>query len=48
MAFFHSINDETNLPYIFEDLTEGLEPVRPLNPLKNLLFESTENLPENW
>ena len=48
MAFFGSKNDKTS--YIFEDLTEGLEPMRPppLSPLKNLLFENTENLPENW
>ena len=38
MAFFHSINDETNLPYIFEDLTEGLEPVRPPKPPKKPTF----------
>ena len=48
MAFFDSKNDKTILHYIFDDLTEGLEPMRPLSPLKNLLFENTENLPKNW
>ena len=43
-----SKNDKTILPYIFEDLTEGMEPLRPPQPPKNLLFENTENLPENW
>ena len=32
MAFFGSKNDKTILPYIFEDLTEGLEPMRPPPP----------------
>ena len=45
MAFFGSKNDKTILPYIFEDVTECLKPMRPL---KNLLFENTENLPKNW
>ena len=44
MAFNGSKNDKTILPYIFEDLTEGLEPMRPPQPPKKLLFENTENL----
>ena len=46
MAIIGLKNDKTILP--FEDPTEGLEPMRPPQPQKNLLFENTENLPENW
>ena len=38
MAFFGSKNDKTILPYIFEDLTEGLEPMRPPQPPKKPTF----------
>ena len=41
-------NDKTILPYIFEYLTEGLEPMRSPQPPKKPTFENTENLPENW
>ena len=47
MAFFDSENDKTILPHIFEDFIEGLEPMRPPQPPKNLLFENTENFTEN-
>ena len=38
---------EMALPHIFEDFIEGLDPMRPPQPPKNLLFENAENLPEN-
>ena len=46
MTFFGSKKDKTIHPYIFENLTEGLDPMRPPQAPKNLLFENTENLPE--
>ena len=38
MAIIGSKNDKTILPYIFEDLTEGLEPMRPPQPPKKPTF----------
>ena len=34
LMFFDLKNDKTILPYIFEDLIEGLEPMRPPQPPK--------------
>ena len=38
MAVFGSKNDKTILPNTFEDLTEGLEPMRPPQPPKKTYF----------
>ena len=51
LVFFGSKNDNTILPYIFEDLAEGLEPMTPPQPPKKptfVLFVNTENFTENW
>ena len=37
-VIFCSKNDKTILPYIFEDLTEGLEPMRRPQPPKKPTF----------
>ena len=38
MAFFGEKNDKTILLYIFDDLTEGLEPMKPPQPPKKPTF----------
>ena len=34
----NKVNDKTILPYIFNDLTEGLKPMRPPQPPKKPTF----------
>ena len=46
MAFLDSKNYKTILSHIFEDLIEGLEPIRPPQPPKKPTFENSENLTE--
>ena len=48
MAFFGSINDKTILPYIFDDLTEGLEPLRPPQPPEKPTFLKITNFQEDF